>query len=89
MGSRNLRSVVPEFITEKSCFFIREPDGTYSKIEKLHIRNTRTYSLEEDEEKQSHLRYRLVTTEDYDEVMSVQDPRGNDVILKFKLIVPD
>ena len=86
MGSKQLRSVIPELTTERSCFFIKEPDGTYSRIERLHIRNTRTNSIVEDEEKQSRLRYKLVTTEDYDEVMSVQDPKGNDIILKFKLI---
>ena len=89
MGSRQLRSVIPELTTERSCFFIREPDGTYSRIEKHHIRNTRTNSLTEEQEKNSHMRYELVTTEDYDEVMHVTDPSGNEVTLKFKLITSD
>tara|TARA_B100000214_G_scaffold372652_1_gene351299 strand:+ start:791 stop:1060 length:270 start_codon:yes stop_codon:yes gene_type:complete len=86
MGSKQLRSVIPELVTERSCFFTREEDGTYSRLEKFYTRNMRTNSLVEQKEKTSELRYEIVTGDVYDEVMKVQDPSGNDVIVKFKLI---
>ena len=87
MGAKQLRSVIPELITERSCFFIREEDGTYSRIEKYHTRDTRTNALVEESENQSHLRYTLVSGEEYDEIMIIQDHDGNNMTLKFKLVV--
>jgi|2_EtaG_2_1085320.scaffolds.fasta_scaffold18336_3 hypothetical protein len=84
MGSKQIRSVVPEYMDEKSVSFKRQEDGTYKKITASQIRNLRTNKivLETDV---SDERYSLVAEGDYDHKMILQDCSGNDVILKFKL----
>ena len=83
MKSKKLRPITPEYISEKSISFRKEPEGGFRKITSVSIRNLRTNKLETEEEESEEL-YELISGSNFDHEMIVQDPDGNEVILRFK-----
>tara|TARA_Y100000310_G_scaffold126128_1_gene124878 strand:+ start:1277 stop:1564 length:288 start_codon:yes stop_codon:yes gene_type:complete len=88
MGSKQLRSVVPEYVKERLIRFKRQDDGTFKKITSMGTRNIRTNQVVSDEldELVSDESYKLTSGDDYDHEMNVQNHLGKNVAIRFKAI---
>lgn len=87
MSRKQIKSVIPEIISEKSVFFTRNKDKTYKKITKTFKKNLRSGKRVLDEESESEESYSLVSqSDDYDETYTLQGHDGNDLTLFFKKI---
>jgi hypothetical protein len=85
MGSKQIRSLVPEYIDERSISFKRQEDGTYRKVTAHQTRDIRTNKVVLGTDI-SDERYMLVSEGDYDHEMVLQDCSGNDMTLRFRAI---
>ena len=91
MGRKQIKSVIPEIISEKSVFFKRcKKSGKYKKITMTYKKNLRDGKRILDEKSESEQWYRLVSKQDqYDDTYKLQNHDGSDLTLYFKLCEVD
>ncbi|MAG27648.1 hypothetical protein CMI47_19125 [Candidatus Pacearchaeota archaeon] len=86
MGTKQINSLVPDLISENILHFEKRENGLYKKIEKIIVKDRRTGKRTVKDEIESDEYYKLVSCDDYDYEIIIQDHEGNDLSTRFKSV---
>lgn len=85
MGTKQIDKAGPDYINENVVLFQKCDNGHFQKIEKIMIKDIKTNSSKLVTEVSGEM-YDLVTSGEYDYEVKLQDPDGNDCVLRFKQV---
>ena len=84
MSTKQIDKSGPSLINENLIQFDKCENGYYLKTEKIVVRDVKTGKSKVTSEIQAKEMYDIVTEGDYDYTLSIQDPSGNDCVIKFR-----